>query len=258
MSAVRLAAIADLHCTRTSQGAFRPIFARMAAEADILLICGDLTDRGHPEELEVLIRELDSAAGKPILCVLGNHDYESGLDGDLRGLLAAAGIRVLDGDTFEHGPVGFVGVKGFLGGFGGHTLQPWGERAVKAVVEECAAEAMKLESGLARLRTPARVVLLHYAPIQATVEGEPPAIFPFLGSSRLEEPLRRHAVTVIFHGHAHHGAPEGRAAGRVPVYNVAMSALKRANPDGSPFRIFAIDGDPTGDAVAKVPEGRRA
>ena len=164
----------------------------------------------------------------PILAVLGNHDYESGNAEEVKKILTEARVRVLDGDAVEIHGVGFAGVKGFGGGFGRRTLEPWGEDATKAFVQEAVSEALKLESALARLRTPQRVAVLHYAPIEATVEGEPREIFPFLGSSRLEEPLNRYGVTVAFHGHAHRGAPEGRTSAGIPVYNVAMPA---AAPD---------------------------
>ena len=140
---------------------------------------------------------------------------------------------MLDGDAVEIKGVGFAGVKGFCGGFGRRALEPWGEPAIKSFVREALDEALKLESALARLRGSARIALLHYAPIQATVEGEPPEIFPFLGSSRLEEPINRYEVDAVVHGHAHHGTPEGRTSANIPVYNVSMPLLKRHYP-GSP------------------------
>jgi Icc-related predicted phosphoesterase len=144
---------------------------------------------------------------------------------------------MLDGDACEVQGIGIAGIKGFVGGFGRRMLSPWGEEPIKRLVHEAIEEALKLESALARLRTSQRIALLHYAPIQATVEGEPLEIFPFLGCSRLEEPLNRYPVHAVFHGHAHHGRPEGRTAGNVPVYNVAMSLLGRAFPDRPPFRV---------------------
>ena len=140
-------------------------------------------------------------------------------------------MTILDGDAVEFHGVGFAGAKGFCGGFGRRALEPWGEPAIKAFVREALDESLKLESALARLRTKHRIALLHYAPIQATVEGEPPEIFPFLGSSRLEEPINRYEVTAVLHGHAHHGSPEGRTSTNVPVYNVSMSLLRRTFPD---------------------------
>jgi len=131
-------------------------------------------------------------------------------------------------------------VKGFAGGFGDRMLQPWGESILKQFVHEAVEEALKLESALAKLPTACRIVLLHYAPIYATVEGEPAEIIPFLGSSRLEEPLNRYGVTAVFHGHAHHGSPEGRTREGVPVYNVAMPLLRRRFPDQQPVRFFDV------------------
>jgi Icc-related predicted phosphoesterase len=119
-------------------------------------------------------------------------------------------------------------------------LGAWGEETIKRLVHETVEEALKLEAALAKLQTAQRVAVLHYAPIQATVEGEPPEIFPFLGSSRLEEPLNRYSVTAVFHGHAHYGSPEGRTLGDIPVYNVAMPLLKRTFPDHPPFRMLEI------------------
>src|SRR5262249_40894953 len=135
---------------------------------------------------------------------------------------------------------GFAGAKGFGGGFGTHTLEPWGEPTIKHFVHEAVEEALQLESALARLRTPQRVVLLHYAPIRATVEGEPPEIFAFLGSSRLEEPINRYPVTAVFHGHAHRGSPEGKTRGGVPVYNVSLSLLQRLFPERPPARFLDV------------------
>jgi Icc-related predicted phosphoesterase len=218
----------------------QPFFERMAQESDVILLGGDLTDRGTPEEAHVLAKVL-TAAHVPVLAVLGNHDYESGLERDISQILADAGVYMLDGDAVEICGVGFAGVKGFFGGFGKRTLEPWGEPTIKQIVHETISEALKLEAGLARLRTPHRVVLLHYAPIRATVEGEPPEIFPFLGSSRLEDPLTRFDVTAVFHGHAHAGSLEGRAQGDIPVYNVAMALLGRHRPDHPPFRTLELD-----------------
>jgi Icc-related predicted phosphoesterase len=172
-----------------------------------------------------------------MVAVLGNHDFESGKQDEVKQILIDAGVQVLDGDACEIHGIGFAGVKGFGGGFGKHVLKPWGEDSMKRLVHEAVEEALKLESALARLRTEQQVAVLHYAPIQATVEGEPLEIFPFLGCSRLEEPLNRYPVNVAFHGHAHHGHPEGRTQGNVPVYNVALSLLRRAFPDRPPFRI---------------------
>jgi Icc-related predicted phosphoesterase len=236
---IRVAAVSDLHCTKTSQGALQPLLTQAGAEADILVLCGDLTDHGLPEEANVLIKEL-AGVRVPVVAVLGNHDYHHNSQEELDRLLCAAGVKVLDGDDCEVLGIGFAGVKGFCGGFGRYTLEAWGEEGVKKFVYEAVEEALKLEKALARLRTAQRIAVLHYAPIQATVEGEPPALFPFLGSSRLEEPLNRYAVTVVLHGHAHHGSAEGRTTGGAPVYNVALPVLRRTAPDRPPFRILDV------------------
>ena len=255
---IRFAAVGDIHCTKESAGSLRVLFSQASDAADALLLCGDLTDYGLPEEAHVLIKEL-AVAKVPVVTVLGNHDYETGHQDEVKQILCDGGVTVLDGDTFEIDGVGFAGVKGFGGGFGQRALEPWGEPAIKQYVQEAIDEALKLESGLARLRTPHRVALLHYAPIRATVEGEPLEIFPFLGSSRLEEPLNRYEPTVVLHGHAHHGSPEGRTSGGIPVYNVSLPLLRRSFPDRAPFRVVEIPAAPrsdTHDALAE-PVGSR-
>jgi Icc-related predicted phosphoesterase len=234
---VRVAAVADIHYGKASQGVLQPLLGQINAAADVLLLGGDLTDYGLPEEAQALAKELTAAVKIPIVAVLGNHDYESGKQGEVSRTLADAGVRVLDGDACEVRGIGFAGVKGFVGGFGRRILTPWGEPAIKQLVHEAIQEALKLEAALSRLRTPHRVALLHYSPIQATVEGEPPEIFPFMGCSRLEEPLNRYPVDVVFHGHAHHGRPEGRTQGNIPVFNVAHSLLGRHFPDRPPFHV---------------------
>ena len=235
---LRLAAVGDIHCTKTSSGTLQPLFAQMAASADALVLCGDLTDYGLPEEARILAAEL-AAARVPIVAVLGNHDFESGQQDEVKRILCDTGVTILDGDATEIDGVGFAGVKGFGGGFGQRALEPWGEPTIKRFVQEALDEALKLESGLARLRTERRVVVLHYSPIQATVEGEPPEIFPFVGSSRLEDPLTHFPVTLVLHGHAHHGSPEGRTRNGTPVYNVSLPLLRQLFPD-RPFRILEV------------------
>ncbi len=237
---VRVAALSDLHCGKTSQGAYQPLFSQANGRMDILLLCGDLTDHGLPEEAQVLVREMAGAVKVPVLAVLGNHDWHAGKQEEVEQIFAEAGVKVLDGDDCEVDGIGFAGVKGFCGGFGRHTLEAWGEEIVKKFVYEAVEEALKLEKALARLHTPKKIALLHYAPIEATVEGEPAPIHPFLGSSRLEEPLNRYPVTAVFHGHAHHGSPEGRTREGVPVYNVALPVLRQAHPDQPPFRILEV------------------
>jgi Icc-related predicted phosphoesterase len=236
---VRFAAIGDIHCKKDSAGAFRELFAHASDEADALLLCGDLTDYGLADEARVLANEL-GAVKVPIVAVLGNHDFESDIPNDVRNILVDAGVRVLDGEACEIHGVGIAGVKGFAGGYGRATLGSWGERSIKAFVNEAIQEALKLESALAKLRTPERLAMLHYSPIEATVQGEPTEIFPFLGTSRLEEPLIRYPVSTVLHGHAHRGSPEGRTVNGTPVYNVALPLLQRTFPDRRPFRLIEL------------------
>jgi len=242
-SSVRVAAIGDLHCSKASLGALQALFSRIAESADVLALCGDLTDRGLPDEARLLAKELQ-AVKLPKVAVLGNHDFESDAAGEVTEILAQADVSVLDGTTLEVLGVGFAGAKGFAGGFGERALQAWGEEPIKTFVRTAVDETLKLESALARLRTLGRVVLLHYAPVRDTCDGEPLEIYAFLGSSRLEEPLNRYAASVVFHGHAHRGQPEGKTAGGVPVYNVALPLLQRLYPDRPPFRVVEIPTQP--------------
>jgi Icc-related predicted phosphoesterase len=247
---IRIAALGDLHYGRAAtQGSLQPLFAQITETADILVLTGDLTDYGLVEEARALAREFTSTLKIPAVCVLGNHDFESGQQQEIIRILADAGVVTLDGDSTEIQGIGFAGVKGFAGGFGRRALGPWGEDIIKKFVHEAVDEALKLESALARLRSDRLVAVLHYSPIQATVEGEPLEIYPFLGCSRLEEPLSRYPVTAVFHGHAHHGRPEGRTSKNVPVFNVSMSLMQELYPD-RPFRIVEIrmaDRDPEPD-----------
>lgn len=242
---VRIAAVADIHCSRTSQGAFRELFEAVNKSADVLLLGGDLTDYGLPEEADILAQEL-AHLKVPVLAVLGNHDHESGKQDDVSAILREAGVVMLDGGAYEVCGIGFAGTKGFGGGFGRGMLAPWGEAAVKSFVQEAVNEAQKLESALAGLKTKQKIVLLHYAPVRATVEGEPPEVFAFLGSSRLEEPLARYPVTAVFHGHAHKGTFEGKTGSGIPVYNVAAPVLMQRFPDRPPF--FLLELPPGGAA----------
>jgi Icc-related predicted phosphoesterase len=239
---MRIAAVGDLHCTRDSAGSLRPLFAEASQAADVIALCGDLTDHGLPEEADVLATEL-SGASVPVVGVLGNHDHEAGNSEAVVDRLAHAGMSVLERDSVEVGEVGFAGTKGFAGGFGMHALGAWGEAPIKAFVQAAIAEELALEAGLARLRTPYRVAVLHYSPIRETVEGEPEPIHAWLGSSRLEEPIDRYAVTSVFHGHAHYGTLDGRTRGGVPVYNVARPLLQH-HGEARGFRVVEIPSAP--------------
>ncbi|HYV45294.1 MAG TPA: metallophosphoesterase [Myxococcaceae bacterium] len=229
---LNLAAVGDLHITKKSVGIWQPIFAQVNERADVLLLAGDLTDYGLPEEAHVLCGELSRTVKIPVVAVLGNHDYESGHAEELCAELTKVGVHCLDGDHFIFDKVlGIAGVKGFCGGFGNATLQAFGEGPIKAFVQEAVSESLKLEAALSQLDTPKKVVIMHYAPIPETCEGENLELHPFLGTSRLAMPVDQFAVQAVFHGHAHHGVPEGKTRAGVPVYNVAMPLLARANPD---------------------------
>ncbi len=238
-SVVRVAAVGDLHVPRGGHAGLHPAFTAAAAHADVLVLAGDITDYGLPEEAKIVAAAL-AQVKIPTIAVLGNHDFESGHQDEVTKILADAGVIVLDGEAHEVGGIGFAGVKGFAGGFGPRALAPWGEDSIKSFVHEAVNEALKLESALARLRTPHRVAVMHYAPILATVSGEPPEIYPFLGSSRLEDPLNRYPVSAVFHGHAHRGSLEGRTREGSPVYNVAMPLLVQSFPGQPPVRIVEL------------------
>jgi Icc-related predicted phosphoesterase len=237
---IRVAAMADVHYRKEPVESLQALYREISQKADVLVLCGDLTDYGLPEEADLVVQEL-RACTIPTICVLGNHDHESGREAEVRSVLIAGGLRVLDGESTEVNGVGFAGAKGFCGGFGRKTLEPWGEKMIKSFVQEALDETLKLESALARLRMKHRVVLLHYSPIEATVEGEPPEIFPFLGSSRLEDPINRYGCDVVFHGHAHRGAPEGQTKAGIPVFNVSLSLMRKNFPDQPPWRLFEIN-----------------
>jgi Icc-related predicted phosphoesterase len=236
---LRIAAVGDIHCGKNSQGAFQKMTSFVSESADVLFLVGDLTDYGTEEETRMLVRELSSLR-IPILSVLGNHDFESGTPEVVTKILRDAGIIVLDGDTYEFNGVGFAGVKGFAGGFGRRALAPWGEPIIKQFVHEGIEEALKLESAIGRLRTPQKVVLLHYAPIHQTIVGEPEEIHPFLGSTRLEEVCDRFRASVVFHGHAHHGTHEGLTKGGIPVFNCALPLIKKIQPGGPPVKLYEL------------------
>jgi Icc-related predicted phosphoesterase len=239
MAKTRVAALADLHFGRHPTEFYPPIFAQANTDSDVLVVCGDLTDHGRTDEAQDLARVISQASRVPVVCVLGNHDYESGQPEVVRQILKDAGVIVLDGDGVEVNGVGFAGVKGFCGGFGPRALGPWGETAIKQFVQETLGEALKLETALARVKSTARVALLHYSPIAGTVEGEPLELYPFLGSSRLEEPISRYDVAAVFHGHAHHGRLEGRTAAGAPVFNVSLPLLQRSSP-ARYFHLFEV------------------
>jgi len=235
---MRVAATADLHYSAQAPGILKDQLARVRDEADVLIIAGDLTNYGRPDEMEPLINVLVRLR-VPVIAVLGNHDCESGQEAELARMMRAEGIKVLDGTGYERDNVGFAGTKGFLGGFGRGVLTAFGEPEVKAFVKASIDEALKLERAMAQLRTERRVVVLHYAPIATTVEGEAREIFPYLGNSRFAEIADRHGANLIVHGHAHHGSPNGKTTAGIPVHNVAITLLQAQNPS-SAYRLFDI------------------
>ncbi|WP_431857242.1 metallophosphoesterase family protein [Azospirillum sp.] len=233
---ITVAAIGDIHVGETAVHPYRDLFLRIAEEADVLALCGDLTNHGKVHEAEILAEDLRGLS-IPVLAVLGNHDHECGAVEEVRHVLCQAGVKFLDdGTVYEIKGVGFAGVKGFAGGFERMMLDAFGEPAIKAFVHESVNEAMRLESALRQLETERTVVVLHYAPIAETVEGEPKEILPFLGSSRLAETIDRYhdRVKAVVHGHAHHGRFKGATPRGTPVYNCAQTIPK----DGE--RLYAL------------------
>jgi len=231
---VRVAAIGDLHFDGSSAGSLRDLFAEVHRSADVLALCGDLTTHGRPEQMKAFVNEL-AGVQVPIVAVLGNHDHESGAAEECSDVLREAGVEVLDGTNVVLEGIGFAGTKGFAGGFGRGSLGPFGEDLIKEFVNAAVEEALKLERALQQLRTESRIVLLHYAPVEDTIVGEPPVIYPFLGSSRLLQPIETHGADAVFHGHAHHGALQATTPGGIPVYNVAAPLLKA---EGLSFQLF--------------------
>ena len=235
---MRIAATADLHFTAQRYSALRDELGKVRDEADLLVIAGDLTNFGQPAEMEPLINAIIRLR-VPVVAVLGNHDFECGHEQELMRMMSAEGIKVLDGSAYERDGVGFAGTKGFVGGFGRGVLTAFGEPEIKAFVRASVDEAMKLERAMSQLRSDKRVVVLHYSPIAATVQGEAPEISPFLGTSRLAEVVDRHGADFIVHGHAHHGTLEGKTVGGIPVHNVAITLLQSQNPP-MVYRVFDI------------------
>lgn len=243
---MRIAALSDIHYDRQSRGKWVELFKAVSDNADVFLMCGDLTDYGLEEEAKLLADDLHAHLRVPALAVLGNHDFESGTPEIVRKVMDEVGVTMLNGESKEIDGVGFAGTCGFSGGFDEYSLNPWGEKVMKDFVQTTVDEALKLETALSRLETDCRIVLLHYSPIRSTVVGESPEIFPFLGSSRLEDPLNHYKVTAAFHGHAHRGAHQGMTSGNVPVFNVSIPVLKKEHPDQPPFKLFEIAaGKPT-------------
>lgn len=235
---LRVAAVGDLHVGEAHDRPHRALFDRVHEDADVLCLCGDLTNFGKVREVEILLEDIRGCK-IPLVGVLGNHEHECGLVDQVTTMLRDAGVKVLTGQAFEIDGVGFAGGKGFIGGFGRYMLSPFGEAAIKAFVQEAVEDANQIENSIRMLRTERSVVVLHYSPVVDTVMGEPPEIHPFLGSSRLGETIDRYDnISLVVHGHAHRGQPEGRTTKGVPVYNVALPVLRTLGD--TPYRVFEV------------------
>src|SRR3954471_22267103 len=235
---MRIAATADLHFTPARFSALHDQLNRVRDEADVFVLAGDLTNFGRPDEMEPLLNVLVRLR-LPVIAVLGNPDFESDRQIELMRMLTQEGIKVLDGSAYERDGVGFAGTKGFVGGFGRGVLTAFGEPEIKTFVRASIDETLKLERAMSQLRTKKRVVVLHYAPVVTTVEGEATEIYPFMGTTRLAEVVDRHGADLVVHGHAHHGQLEGKTTGGSPVYNVAITLLQARQPAGA-YRIFDV------------------
>lgn len=238
---IRVAGLSDIHCKETSSNFFKELFIDISEHADILLLCGDLCDHGYAIEAEVLAGEL-TALRIPVVGVLGNHDYTNGEEQEIKKILSQANMTLLEDNPVVIDGVGFAGVKGFGGGFDNHMLASFGENAMKAFVQETINEVLSLETSLAHLDTEEvqkKVVAMHYSPIKSTLVGEPEEIFPFLGSSRLSEPINRFNASVVFHGHAHHGTHTGKTHKDIPVYNVAYPLMQKIS-EKKPYKVVEL------------------
>jgi Icc-related predicted phosphoesterase len=235
---LRIAAAGDIHCAEARRDEARNAFAALQGKADLVLLAGDLTTHGEPEQGAVLAEACEQL-DVPVFAVLGNHDWHANRRDELVQALAAGGVRVLDRDwvTCEAAglEVGIVGVKGFVGGFPGSHLPDFGEPSLRGIYRETSREVAALDQGLREIALcPTRIVLLHYAPTEATIEGEPPGIWAFLGTDRLAAPIAEHEPDLVLHGHAHAGTFEG-SIGEVPVYNVSVPVI------GRDFWLFELD-----------------
>jgi Icc-related predicted phosphoesterase len=235
---LRIAAAGDLHYNEQRREEGLEALASLEGSADILLLAGDLTTHGEPEQAAVLA-EACAPLDIPVFAVLGNHDWHANRRDELVAALTDGGIRVLDRDwvTCEAAgvEVGVVGVKGFVGGFPGSHLPDFGEPSLRSIYRETGREVEALDQGLREIALcPTRIVLLHYAPTEATIAGEAPGIWAFLGTDRLAAPIAEHEPDLVLHGHAHAGTFEG-AIGNVPVYNVSVPVI------GRDFWLFELD-----------------
>jgi len=235
---IRVAAVADIHAGPETAGALAPLLTGLRDEADILFLAGDLTRAGKPAEAEILAAEL-AEVGVPIVAVLGNHDYHSDQASEITTILKDAGIHVLDRGSVVLDVAGqrvaIAGTKGFGGGYDAALADDFGEPEMKAWIRHAEAEAETLEDVLTALVGDVRIVLLHYAPIPDTLDGERLELYPFLGNSMLGEAIDRSGADLVLHGHAHHGSHAGTTHGGVPVRNVAQSVIR------APYVVFTIE-----------------
>jgi Icc-related predicted phosphoesterase len=227
---VRIAAAGDIHCTPERRAEIEASFAGLPGEADLVLLAGDLTTCGEPEEAAILA-EACRGLQIPVVAVLGNHDWHANRTSEIVSILEGAGVKVLErGWTIcelDGTKVGIVGTKGFVGGFPDSALPDFGEPLLRQVYAETTADVAALEDGLRAIaECPLRVVLLHYAPTATTLEGEPKGILAFLGSDRLARPVIDYVPDLVLHGHGHAGTFEG-FIGKVPVYNVSVPVIRR-------------------------------
>lgn len=228
---IRLAAVGDVHIGDDVRGMYRKQLTGIAHDADVLLVAGDLTQHGTPEEGQMVAEELRDL-GVPVVAVLGNHDYHSGTQEEIRRELTDVGITVLEGEATVvecHGlRLGVAGAKGFGGGFAGRCGSDFGEPEMKAFIRHTKNTAARLGTALAGLDADVRVALTHYAPVKDTLSGEPLEIYPFLGSYLLAEVIDRADVQLAVHGHAHRGVEKGITPGGIPVRNVALPVIESA------------------------------
>ncbi|HAM02133.1 MAG TPA: metallophosphoesterase [Acidimicrobiaceae bacterium] len=228
---IRIAAMADVHFGADAAGRLRPQLEQLADEADVLLVAGDLTRVGDPHEAEILAKEMAGLA-TPAVCVLGNHDYHGDQEDRIAGIMADAGVEVLEGSStvlhVGNETLGVAGTKGFGGGFLGASGSDFGEPLMKAFIRHTMELSERLGEELAGLGTDRRVALTHYAPVDGTLRGERPEIYPFLGSYLLAEAIDRAGADLAIHGHAHNGTERSVTPGGVHVRNVAQPVLRRA------------------------------
>jgi Icc-related predicted phosphoesterase len=227
---IKIAAIGDIHVKSHFKDMYKPLMQELSQKADVLVLCGDLTDLGTAEEAHILADDLRTCR-IPVIAVLGNHDYQSDQPEEVKKILREnPHVSILDQEPHVFEGIGFAGVKGFMGGFGSHALGAFGEPLMKEIVKERDREAYALENQLKALATEKKVVLMHYAPIRATVADENADIMPFLGSTRYEQVIDQYDVTVIFHGHANLGPHSGKTTKGTPVFNVALPLLENLKP----------------------------